>query len=155
MGAEHPLYGALEDMGGLADRLGELAQVPSRIARDVAADLNKLIAQEFTSGRDAYGQPWHPLKKRTLLKHGPPPLTHTGEMRGGTFAKPGQGSGIVLEAPFPAGIHQTGAGTPSEQDPGEQWGMHARPIFPDGDELPKSWEAVIERRLAEAFGRAR
>lgn len=139
-------------MGELADRLGELATVPSRIAADVADDLSGLLEAEFAAGRDPYGNAWAPLKKRTLLKHGPPALTHTGEMRSETRAAPGKGAGVVLVAPFPAGIHQTGAGTPSESDPGEQWGMFARPIFPDGDELPESWQRAIEKRLAAAFG---
>lgn len=152
MGASHPEYGDLDAMGGLADILGELATVPSRVAAGVAADLNKLLESEFAGARDAYGNEWAPLKKRTLLKHGPPALTHTGEMRAGTYAAPGKGAGVVLEAPFPAGIHQTGAGTPSTSDPGEQWGMFARPIFPDGEELPPAWEAAIEKRLAAAFG---
>lgn len=149
--AEHEAYGDLDAMGALAARLDELAKIPSRVARAVAADLEALIEEGYARGRDPYGEPWAPLKKRTLLKHRPPPLTHYGLMREDTHARPRGGAGVVLSAPFPAAIHMTGAGTPSDSDPGEQWGMHARPMFPDRDELPPKWRETIDRRVREAF----
>ncbi len=106
--ARHPDYGDIDGMGGLADRLADLASIPSRIARDVADDLNDLMEDGFAAGQDAYGRAWEPLAPRTLRRHGPPPLTHTGEMRSETVARPTAGAGVTLTAPFPAGIHMTG-----------------------------------------------
>jgi hypothetical protein len=149
--ATHELYGNVGAMGDLADRLADLASIPSRVAKDVAADLAELVEDGYAEGTDAYGRPFAPLKKRTLLKHGPPPLTHLGIMREDTTVRAGRGAGVVLSAPFPAGIHMTGAGSPSPSDPQEQWGMEARPIFPDGDELPRAWQEAIDARVAAAF----
>lgn len=134
----------LADMGELVDRLGELAAVPSRIAKDAAADIDALLEEEFDAGVDPYGAAWSPLAERTRKKHGPPPLTEFGDMRAGTHARPAQGAGISLVAPFPAGIHMTGG------DAGD-WHMPARPMLPVGDDLPTKWQAAIDARLDAAF----
>jgi phage gpG-like protein len=152
MRAEHEAY-QNADLGAFVERLEELATVPSRVARAVAADLQKLVERGYASGKDPYGATWSPLKKRTLQKHGPPPLTFTGIMREDTRVSPRAGAGIVMVAEFPAAIHMTGAGNPSPEDPQPEWGMEARPMFPDRDELPPSWQDAIDRRIAEAFGR--
>ncbi len=150
MRAEHEAY-QNADLGLFHDRVSDLAKVPSRVAKAVAADLERLTEEGYARGRDPYGEPWAPLKRRTLRKHKPPPLTHRGLMREDTRAKPRGGAGVVLTAPFPAAIHMTGAGTPDDNDPQEAWGMEARPMFPDGPELPESWVRAIERRVREAF----
>ena len=151
--ADHELYGNPSDMGELSARLAELAKVPSRIAAAVAADLEALLEQGYRRGRNPYGEPWAPLKRRTLAKHRPPPLTHHGLMREDTSVAPRGGAGVVLSAPFPAGIHMTGAGLQTSDDPADEWGMEARPMFPDGEALPASWQKAIDRRVREAFGK--
>lgn len=146
MGADSALYGRIEDMGDLADRLADLATVPSRVAKDVADDLDALLEDQFDRGVDPYGAKWEDLAPRTLKRHGPPPLTFKGDMRAGTFARAQRGAGISLEAPFPAGIHMTGG------DSGN-WHMPARPMFPVGDALPPKWQEAIDDRLDAAFDR--
>lgn len=138
--------GNLGKMGELADRLGELASVPSRASAGAAEGINAALEEQFASGTDPYGNAWADLAPRTLLKHGPPPLTETGDMRDGTFAKPSRGAGVELTVPFPGGIHQTGAKRGN-------WVMPARKILPEGGELPDTWKAAIDDALDEAFGK--
>lgn len=138
--------GDIGAMGDLADRLGELAQVPSRAARDAADGINAALEEQFESGVDPYGEAWAPLAERTLLKHGEPPLTETGDMRDGTMAKPSRGAGIEITVPFPGGIHQTGAKRGA-------WVMPARKILPEGAELPGPWKDAIDEAVAAAFGK--
>ena len=73
--------GDLSRMSGLADRLADLANVPSRAARAVAFDLEGFVRGEFAEGVDPYGDPWTELADATLDKgRHPPPLTDTGEL---------------------------------------------------------------------------
>jgi hypothetical protein len=131
-------------MGDLADRLGELASVPSRASRGAADRITDLIQGQYATGEDPYGDAWADLSERTLERHGPPPLTDTGDMADGSIAKPAQGAGIEITIPFPGGIHQTGArrGT---------WRMPKRPILPDGDEMPPAWDDAIAASARESF----
>lgn len=138
--------GNLGKMGELADRLGELAEVPSRASARAAEGINAALERQFEDGTDPYGASWAPLAERTLLKHGEPALTETGDMRDGTFAKPSRGAGVELTVPFPGGIHQTGAKRGA-------WVMPARKILPEGGELPEPWREAIDEALDEAFGK--
>jgi hypothetical protein len=139
--------GDIGAMGDLADRLGELAQVPSRAAAAACDGINLALEQQFADGVDPYGAAWAPLAERTLLKHGEPALTETGDMRDGTMAKPSRGAGIELTVPFPGAIHQTGAKRGA-------WVMPARKILPEGGALPDAWKEAIDEAMADAFGKA-
>ena len=139
----------LRKMGQLADRLGELAQVPSRASRAAAEAINAAVEEQFEEGTDPYGRPWAALAPRTLLKHGEPPLqgefgARPGDMAEGTVARPGRGAGIELSVPFPGAIHQTGASSGN-------WRMPARPILPQRGQLPPKWKAAIDAAMKEAF----
>lgn len=138
--------GNLGKMGELADRLGELASIPSRASARAAENINAALEEQFENGTDPYGQSWAPLAERTLLKHGEPALTETGDMRDGTFAKPSRGAGVELTVPFPGGIHQTGAKRGN-------WIMPARKILPEGGALPDAWREGIDEALDEAFAK--
>lgn len=153
MRAEHEAY-QNADLGAFVDRLEDLSRIPSRVAAAVAADLSALVEEGYEEGRDPYGTPWAPLKKLTRQKHGPTPLTHHGLMREDTHVRPNAGAGVVMDAPFPAAIHMTGAGYQTDEDPAPQWGMQARPMFPDRDELPRRWREAIDRRVRDAFAKA-
>lgn len=144
-----PIKGDMRKMGDLADRLGELASVPSRASRAAADGINEALRDQFEDGVDPYGKAWAPLAPRTLAKHGEPPLQgefgdRPGDMAEGTIARPARGAGIEIEVPFPGGIHQTGASA-------GPWSMPARKILPEGEELPPAWDEAISEALDEAF----
>lgn len=128
-------------LGRLAETIDALANVPSRAARPVADAINDLLEEEFEEGKAPNGIAWASLAPRTLKRHGPPPLTHTGEMRDGTVAAPTAGKGVAITVPFPGGIHQTGA---SDGD----WHMPARPILPVNG-LPAKWKKAIDKAISD------
>lgn len=139
-------------MGLLADRLADLAQIPSRAARGAADGINLAIQDQYATGTDAYGRALAPLAERTLEKHGEPALqgefgSRPGDMAEGTLATPGNGAGIEISIPFPGAIHQTGAKNGN-------WRMPARRMLPQGKTMPAAWKAAIDASLKEAFGKA-
>ena len=139
----------MSGFAALADLLGELSTVPSRAAAEASAEINDLLHEQFETGTDPYGKPWRELAPATIAKgRQPPPLFDTGEMASGTGARPAQGAGIELNVPFPGGAHQFG----SRNVP---WRTRnpARPILPDGDELPPAWERAIEKAVDNATAR--
>ena len=126
----------------LADNLAELAQVPSRVAAPVAADINEELARQFAQGSDPYGQPWQKLRPSTIRKKGHDLIMiDTGETERETRAVPMQGAGIELVSTEQAQHHQT---------PGDH-GRPARPVLPNKADLPISWQKSIEKRTEEAF----
>ena len=134
-------------MAGFADlaaRLGELADLPSRITSDVATDINALLEQEFDDEADPYGRAWAPLAESTIKRKGHSQILHeTGALRAGTQALAMGGKGIEIVSLDYGQYHQSGTGT-----------MPARKILPDGaNELPKAWSAAIEARYRAAFGK--
>jgi Phage virion morphogenesis family len=125
-------------MGHLADRLGDLANVPARASRTVAFELEGFLAEEFDAGRDPYGDAWEPLAQATIDRgRTPPPLTDTGAMRHSVQVRPTRGSGVSVTLSHPAEDHQTGWSGPQGDGP-------ARPILPDRGGLPEAWEHAIE-----------
>ncbi len=128
--------------GQLADRIGELASVPSRVAKDASKRIAKLIDDQFNDGVDPYGQPWAPLMPATIAKgRRPPPLTDTRELRDGVSVSPRRGSGIAIDIESDYGqFHQLGTDN-----------MLARPILPAGSDLPEEWDDAIETSLTKAF----
>lgn len=130
--------GDLSAMGQLANRVADLARVPSRAARHVAGDLEDLIeTTEFDAGADPYGEAWKPLADATLARgRTEPPLTDTGEMRRSLKVKPMQRAGVSLTIDHPAAPHQTGWSGPVGDGP-------ARPILPYG-EMPSLWRELID-----------
>jgi phage gpG-like protein len=140
--------GDISRMGALADRLGDLARVPSRVAARVADDLEAEVQAEFDAGADPYGTPWAPLAPYTLAKpRHPPPLTDTGAMRDSLRIAPMAGAGVEITIDHPAAPHQTGWS-------GRQgWGP-ARPILPDRGALPPAWQAIIADACEDEFREA-
>jgi hypothetical protein len=131
--------GDISRMGKLADRVADLARVPSRVAARVAGDLRDLIEQEFATGTDPYGRPWAPLAEFTLEKRtqvSEPPLTDTGSMRGALDVRPMRGAGVSITIPHPAEDHQTGWDGPVGSGP-------ERPILPNAG-MPEAWKRAIE-----------
>ncbi len=128
----------------LAERLGGLATIPSRISAPVAVRFNELLRAEFDSGSDPYGKPWAPLKPSTVRKKGHDlVLIETNKLAAETIAIPRGGAGIeLITLPYGA-FHQTGT----------KW-MVPREILPDRADLPLTWQAVIREEYSAAFGKA-
>ncbi len=136
--------GDISQMGHLADRIGDLARVPSRIAATVSRTIADLIQDEFDEGADPYGKAWAPLADATLDKgRTPPPLTDREYLRGSVLVRPMRPAGIAITVAAPyAAPHQTGWVGPRSSGP-------ARPILPARAELPPAWQDAIEE-AAEA-----
>lgn len=125
----------------LMARLDDLATVPSRVSKDVAEKVAKLIDDGFSSGTDPYGNAWEPLADATLARgRSEPALTDSSDMREAVSVKPLAGSGIQITSSSPySTFHQTGTRR-----------MPARPFLPDGGELPDEWQDAIDKSLAAA-----
>jgi hypothetical protein len=142
--------GDISQMGHLADRLADLAEVPSRAAKRVSGELGSLLQEEFDQGHDPYGDPWSPLELATLAKRSQttyPPLTDTAKMRRSLQVKPMRGAGVSITIAHPAAPHQTGWSGPQGSGP-------ARPILPARGELPADWIDVIESGIVREARRA-
>jgi hypothetical protein len=140
--------GDISRMGHLADRVADLAEVPSRASKAIADDLSGLIQDEFDAGTDPYGTPWKPLAEATLDKgRTPPPLTDTRAMRKSAVVRPMRPAGVAMTIDHPGAPHQTGWSGPQGSGP-------ARPILPERRELPPEWQDVIADRVEAEFKRA-
>ncbi len=130
----------------LAATLAELEGIPSRIASEVADGISGLIAEEFASGTDPYGASWAPLFPSTVRRKGGDRriLRRSDALSSDTYARPSSGSGIEVESLPYGGVHQVGDGSR----------MVARPVLPDGGELPEAWQEVIESAADRAFKKA-
>jgi hypothetical protein len=140
--------GDISKMGYLADRLGDLATVPSRAAAAVSVKLGLLIAEEFDAGTDPYGTAWKPLAPATIAKgRTAPPLTDTRSMRDSVrvFPLSSAGVGITIQNP-PAAPHQTGWS-------GKRGSGPARPILPSRSILPEEWQEAIDEAVDKEMRR--
>jgi hypothetical protein len=139
------LTGDLGQLDRMAARLGELAQVPSRAARDAATEIEGLIDEEFDRGADPYEEPWQDLAPATEAKgRSAPPLTDTTAMRSSVLVRPLAGAGVGVTIDHPAGVHQTGWSGPRGSGP-------ARPVLPARGELPEGWIEALEKSAERAF----
>lgn len=135
--------GDISRMSHLADRVADLAEVPSRAAKRVSAELEGLLQEEFDAGHDPYGTAWKPIEAETAERRtqtSTPPLTDTGAMRASLRVKPMRGAGVsitISHPSHPAAPHQTGWSGPQGRGP-------ARPILPARGELPIEWVEVIQ-----------
>jgi hypothetical protein len=133
-------------MGGfrhLNGRLDELARIPSQVSRPIADRLNELLTEQWNTESDPYGEPWEPLAESTKKAKGHDTiLIDTGELAAGTMAVPRAGAGIDLVSLDYGQYHQTGTTR-----------MPRRPIFPDGQSLPESWQEAIQDEVSAAFGK--
>jgi hypothetical protein len=128
----------------LADHIGALEGIPSRIARPVADRFTELLGQEFDQETNPYGVPWAELADSTIRKKGHDQiLFETGELSENTIAVPLSGAGIELRSVDHGQFHQAG-------DPPR---MPARKILPDRAELPLSWQNAIREETEAAFKR--
>lgn len=135
--------GDISGMGRLADRLADLARVPSRAAARVSKEIEGLIVSEFAEGEDPYGTAWKPLAKSTLERgRTPPPLTDTRDMLKSLRVAPLPRAGVGITIDHPAAPHQTGWH-------GERGNGPARPILPARSELPEEWVDAIDAAVSK------
>jgi hypothetical protein len=129
----------------LADRLSELEDLPSRITREVADEITEEIRTQFDAGTDPYGAPWAPLLPQTVRRKAGDRriLRRTDALSSQTVARPTSGSGIEITSLEYGQRHQGGTKH-----------MVARPVLPDGAELPESWQEIIETATEKAFKKA-
>ncbi len=129
----------------LADRLAQLAGLPSRITAAVADGINAELEEQFASGVNAYGNPWAPLLPQTVRRKGGDSriLLRTDALAAATAAHPSGGAGITIQSLDYGKFHQSGTKH-----------MVARKILPDGKALPPSWQAVIAECAKAAFTKA-
>lgn len=124
--------------GELAARMADLASIPSRATRASSEAIRALIARQFAEGTDAYGNTWAPLADGQDSH-----LYRTGNLFRSIDVRPMAGAGVQITVGAEYGAyHQSGTSR-----------MPARPILPDGPELPEEWERKILDELEEAFGR--
>jgi hypothetical protein len=131
--------GDISRMGKLADRIADLAAVPSRAARRVAESIEELVQEEFDEAHDPYGKPFAPLADATLDKRSgpmPPGLDDKGSMRSSLRVVPMRGAGVSITIDHPAQAHQTGWSGPVGSGP-------ARPLLPSR-KMPEAWKDAIE-----------
>jgi hypothetical protein len=155
------------DFAALREALVKIKKLTVAIPKITAAcapELRDEVQRQFSAGTNPYQTAWVPLRPRTLAKHGPPPLTHTGSMRAGITVQ-GTNNSIVFKAPHPAFLHQYGWGAkkpPRKRKgrgrPGKiqatrqggSWGPK-RQIFPDG-RVPNVWRRMIRRIARDVMG---
>lgn len=124
--------------------LRALADVPSQAAEAACEEIESIIQRDFDSGLDPYGDPWAELAPATLAKgRHPPPLTDSGDMRGGVEVRPLPGTGISVTIPDPGVHHQYGT-----------IHMPQRAIFPNRGTLPDTWQRAIADAVEAAVDRA-
>lgn len=129
----------------LTERLAELEGIPSRIAKEVAEGISVLVKAEFDGAHDPYGRPWKPLLPSTLKRKGGDSriLRRTDALSSGTNVVPASGAGVEIISVEYGEKHQTGTRN-----------MVARKILPDGSDLPKQWEDLIQEASDRAFKKA-
>ncbi len=136
--------GSLDKLGKLMTNLSKLASVPSRASGSVAAEIARLIDQQFASGTDPNGRPWAKLMPSTVKrKRGNTRiLVRTGDMRKGVRVTPMSGGGVSITLAGYGGFHQSGTKN-----------MVIRMILP-GATFPKTWRIAIEKSVRDAYGKA-
>jgi len=127
-----------ESLLKVVDILAAVDHSPNEIAERAAPKIAEALEEQYALGQDPYGAPWASLQPSTLKKHGPPPLTDSGDMKSGTDAV-SAGPQIIATAPEPADYHQGGTRS-----------MPARPILPNENQgLPSSWEKALKEAASE------
>jgi phage gpG-like protein len=136
-----PITGDFSALEQLEGQLEELASPAFRteLHRQLGEAARTLVALEFDSGKDPYGQPWAPLVAREGQ-----PLRDTGRLANSwsAFGVGPSGFRIGTDVEY-AAFHQEGTAR-----------IPRRQIIPEGD-LPQSWErdfaAELEVALADLF----
>lgn len=128
----------IDDLGQLADRLADMASVPSRAAKGASERIVALIEEEFAGQHDPYGKPWKAHAEATVERWGEHPIHDlTGDEKSGVEVRPMAGAGIAVT--FDTDYTKFNEAT--------------RPILPQGNALPASWDAAIGEACAEAASR--
>lgn len=134
--------------GKLPRLLNNLARIPSRASKPIAAALQERVLDCYTNESDPYGAAWAPLAESTIRRKGGNSviLTRSGASRAAAYARPLSGGGVSILAGGAAGHHMQASGS-----------RPARPVLPTRG-LPPLWRediaAVLGTEYARAMGRA-
>jgi hypothetical protein len=128
--------GDIGQVGQLAERIGDLANVPARVAARVSEELELELQADFAAGTDPYGDPWAPLAPATEARGGTAAPLTPGSMLDSLRVAPLSGAGVGIALAHPAEIHQKGWTGPRGSGP-------ARPMVPDRDTLPEKWREIL------------
>lgn len=133
----------LAALAAFAEELGRLGEVIEQTAKEAAPKLAARVAAGFAGGFAPSGRAWAPLSPSTLSRgRSAPPLTDTGALSSTMRSLPGA-TQIVMSATAPySSFHQFGTKH-----------MPARPILPEGDELPETWRQDLEDACTAALER--
>jgi hypothetical protein len=102
-----------------------------------ASAVEKVVEAEYTEGKGPDGKRWADKADGTASH-----LQKTGAMRSATQVVPGV-KGVSVRIPKPGGFHQGGTSR-----------MPARPLVPEGEPLPPSWEQPVAAAVKDAFAKA-
>ncbi len=117
------------------ERMGRMVGVPEKIAIAVAPKVRTLVAAEFASKTDPYGDAWKPIKPATIKRGTESILVRTGRMRDELDVLPFGTRLKVLLGTFYARFHiSTG-----------------RRTLPKPGQLPEAWSQLIDQEAAKAF----
>lgn len=122
----------------LIANLETLAEDGIEVASVAAAGaVEKVVEAEYTEGKGPDGKPWAAKADGT-----PSHLQKSGAMRSGSQVVPGV-KGVTVRIPKPGGFHQGGTVK-----------MDARPLVPEGEQLPPQWEQPVAAAVQGAIAKA-
>ena len=114
---------------------------PTKIAQVAAGKIASIVDEQFALQVDANGNPWAAHEPSTVERWGEHPILDlTGAMMGGAQVT-ANGSTIEVRVDDPAGYHQSGTRN-----------MAARPIVPEGSDLPPAYEVALQQAAAGVTG---
>jgi hypothetical protein len=133
--------GDLSKLGKFASNLRKLAEVPARVAKEGAREIEALIKSEFANSVDPYGNAWAPLLESTIKRKGGNDtiLVRSGETAREVSVTPNAGAGIKIRISDFMGFHMTGT----------KWMTARRPL--PVNTLPATWTAALRRVSENVF----
>lgn len=127
----------------LRQRIASIAETHAKLADPVAHELSIEIPREFATASDPYGNSWPALSATTVRRKGHAQILYEhGPMLLDTRAI-SDGHTIRFEGPEYGLFHQRAHGN-----------RPARPVIPNGPELPAGWQTVISSEFGKAVSAA-
>lgn len=128
----------MEGLAALGKLIANLDELANHGGDAVAAKLEPAIKQvveaQYDQGKGPDGEKW-----ADKADGSPSNLQKSGAMRSGSQVIAGV-KGVSVRIPKPGGFHQGGTSR-----------MPARPLVPDGDQLPPEWERAAQEAAANVI----
>lgn len=140
----------VQEIGRLMQVVRRLADLPRCVADLAKPGIDRQLAEQFANGLDPYGNPWAPLKTRSLRgpREASAPLRRTGTLRRATKvrnASPRIGLRLVVGAPY-GYFHQVGYRVGRTRVP-------PRRILPQFG-IPSAWSHIIREAASRCARKA-